>query len=295
MGDLPIFSPPSRVVSLVPSTTESLFVLGFGNSVVGITDYCSEPAEQVKGIQRVGGPKTLRIDDIIRLFPDLIIANQEENSKPILEELIHKQYPVWLTFPKTISQSLNDLLRLAGVYQSPWAVSQIQHLLRLIDPFEAALLNLKPLTYFCPIWQSQTPDGIDWWMTFNQDTYPHDVFRLFGGHNVFAHRKRKYPLEADLGLRDAEPIGDRDDRYPCVSVQEILDADPEIIFLPTEPYLYQEFMKKMIVEKFSDTKAVRTGRIYIIDGKWITWHGVHIIHAIKNLPGYFESGEGLEI
>ena len=66
--------PPERVVSLVPSMTESLFDLGFGESVVGITDFCVHPQQALQGINRVGGPKNPDVNQIIQLKPDLRIS-----------------------------------------------------------------------------------------------------------------------------------------------------------------------------------------------------------------------------
>ncbi|MFU8771696.1 MAG: helical backbone metal receptor, partial [Anaerolineales bacterium] len=84
---LHLSSPPKRVVSLVPSMTESLFDLGFGDAVVGITDFCVHPAEHLAGIRRIGGPKKPRLDEIIGLNPDLVLANQEENTPNTVKAL----------------------------------------------------------------------------------------------------------------------------------------------------------------------------------------------------------------
>ena len=80
--------PPRRLVSLVPSITESLFDLNFGERVVGITDYCVHPREKVAKLPKVGGTKNPQVDKILELNPDLVIANREENTKQIVSELI---------------------------------------------------------------------------------------------------------------------------------------------------------------------------------------------------------------
>ena len=108
-------SPPRRVVSLVPSLTESLFDLGFGDAVVGITDYCVHPAEKLEDIPRIGGPKNPRVEDIIRLHPDLVLANWEENTRQTVEALEQAGIPVWVTFPKSVRQSLDVLWALASI------------------------------------------------------------------------------------------------------------------------------------------------------------------------------------
>ena len=70
-----------RIVSLVPSVTESLFCLGLGDRVDGITDWCVHPSDQLSSLPRVGGTKNPLVRQILELEPDLVIANREENRK----------------------------------------------------------------------------------------------------------------------------------------------------------------------------------------------------------------------
>src|SRR4051812_45292937 len=92
-------TPPSRVVSLVPSLTETLFDLGAGDAVAGITDFCIFPEDLDR--PRVGGTKNPRIEDIRALSPDLVYMNLEENlarHASAIEEFA----PVFVTEPKTV-------------------------------------------------------------------------------------------------------------------------------------------------------------------------------------------------
>jgi ABC-type Fe3+-hydroxamate transport system substrate-binding protein len=77
--------PPARVVSLVPSWTQTLFALGAGDMVVAATRFCVEPAEALAGIPRVGGTKNPNLREIVKLKPDLVIANAEENRREDIE------------------------------------------------------------------------------------------------------------------------------------------------------------------------------------------------------------------
>src|SRR4030065_147754 len=72
---------PQRVVSLVPSMTASLIDLGASSALVGVTDYCPLPPGPEGTVSRVGGTKSPRVDEVVALRPDLVIANQEENSR----------------------------------------------------------------------------------------------------------------------------------------------------------------------------------------------------------------------
>src|SRR5205809_8119897 len=93
-----------RVVSLVPSLTETLFAIGAGDSVVGITDFCIVP----EGLDRprIGGTKTAAIARIRELRPDLVYVNVEENLKKHADE-IATFARVIATEPKTLDDVAN--------------------------------------------------------------------------------------------------------------------------------------------------------------------------------------------
>ncbi len=193
-----ILKPPARVVSLVPSLTESLFDLGWGGRVVGVTDFCKHPEHEVAKLPRLGGTKTPRVEEIIDLAPDLVIANREENERAAVEALLRAGIPTWITFPQNVPEALALLYALARLFRDPGATQRIKTLETAVEWTQAASAGGAGFTYFCPIWQGVTQDGQRWWMTFNQDTYAHSLLELFGGRNVFASRLRQYPLSADL-------------------------------------------------------------------------------------------------
>ena len=278
--------PPNRVVSLVPSVTESIFELGFGETVVGITDYCSQPPDRLGELIRVGGPKKPDLEIIDDLEPDLVIANQEETSRESVEAMSAKKYKVWLIFPKSVDDSMNFLRRLLALFHSDKSVPKVESLQRGVDYARLAGAAELPVSYFCPIWYGNE-GSMDWWMTFNQDTYPSDLLGLFGGRNVFATRERRYPISADLGHGTAEEAGGRDTRYPRVTAAEIITTQPEIIFLPNEPYLFSEKDQRVIQYALADTPAVREGRVYSIDGSLLTWYGVRLARALQAFPDFF--------
>lgn len=279
--------PPRRVVSLVPSLTESLFDLGFGNSLVGITDYCVHPAEHLKNLPRLGGPKNPRVEEILALKPELVLANQEENQPQTVEALEAAGVAVLVTFPKTVRQSLDVLWMLTGLYQSQTAAARLESLEFTLEWLQSAAYENSKRRYFCPIWKDTSASGLGWWMTFNQDTYVHDLLNLVGGKNIFSERPRLYPLAADLGEGTPVDPGDRDTRYPRVRLEEILQGDPQIIILPSEPFSFDENHKQEIVGLMGDTAAVKDRRVYLVDGSLLTWHGTRLGKALQELPDLF--------
>ena len=93
----PLQRTPQRIVCLVPSLTESLFAFGLGDSIVGITDYC-EPQPQVRRKATIGGTKNPDIEAILRLAPDLVVANVEENRREDVGRLQIHGVPVLSAF-----------------------------------------------------------------------------------------------------------------------------------------------------------------------------------------------------
>lgn len=279
---------PQRVVSLVPSYTESLFDLGFGETVVGVSDYCTRPPEKVKTLSKVGGPKSLRVDEILRLQPDLVIANQEENSPEAIEALVAEGTAVWLTFPLTVQESLADLYTLARLYRSEPAMLRVHTIERSLEWARLSALDKPPLRCFCPIWQDHLETGEGWWMTFNAYTYPSDLLHCLNVENVFANRNRRYPLLAELNLApEQDPVG-RDTRYPRVSRSEVLESQPDVILLPDEPFAYTEQHVDQFRKWFANTPAVKNNQIYLIDGSLLFWYGTRLAQAITDLPTYFQ-------
>src|SRR6202050_2176148 len=107
--------PASRIVSLVPSGTETLFALGFSSEVVGRTKFCVEPEAAVASIPKVGGTKNPDIAAIIKLEPELVIANAEENRREDIERLRTANIPVFTTSPRTVPGAVESILRLGRV------------------------------------------------------------------------------------------------------------------------------------------------------------------------------------
>ena len=104
-----------KIISLVPSITETLFDFGLSEyEVVGRTKFCIHPLDKIKKVPIIGGTKNLNIEKILALKPDLIIANKEENEKFQVEELA-KHCRVWVTDISTLKDNENFLWELGMV------------------------------------------------------------------------------------------------------------------------------------------------------------------------------------
>lgn len=272
-GLIPAFdAPPARVVSLIPSMTASIFDLGLGGAMAGCTDYCVEPPEGTSRLVKVGGPRDARLEDILALDPDLVIANPEENERALVDDLRARGVAVWMILPRTVHHAIEVLWGLAHLFASEPAVYRILALEPALDWTRMAMSNNPAWTYFCPIWLEEEGKARRW-MTFNRGVYPADLLAVMGGENVFAGRTRT--PSGDTGLGEC---------YPWVTEDEIKRAAPDVILLPSEPYAFGDAHRGLVGEAFPHTPAVQKGRIISVDGSLIVWPGTRLARALDELP-----------
>ncbi len=282
--------PPKRVVSLVPSMTESILDLGAGEALVGVTDYCILPDALAGVVERVGGTRTTDVEAVAKLNPELVIANQEENLREAIEAMESKGIKVWVSLPRTVGDAIDILWTLVKLFRvEDVGAPKIKTLEVTLDWTSRAASTHQPVRVFCPIWRGESPEVGPWWMTFNRETYCHDVISRCGGVNIFADRERQYPLLADLGQQESEDPGERDRRYPRVLPSDVIAAAPQVILLPSEPYAFGETEEDELRELLADSSAVREGRVYRVEGNLITWHGTRLARALAELPMYFQT------
>ncbi|HEU5393471.1 MAG TPA: cobalamin-binding protein [Candidatus Methylomirabilis sp.] len=246
---------PRRVVSLIPSVTEICFALGAGDRVVGVTSFCTEPPAGVAEKVRVGGEKNPDLERIRRLRPDLVIANVEENRKPDVDALAESDIPVYVIYPRGVGEGITLLRTLGELLGVPAAgEAQAARVEAALEEVRRLRAGCAPLRVFCPIWKNP-------WMACNRDTYVHDVLVTCGGENITAERP---------------------ERYPRVTLEEVAAAAPEVILLPDEPFRFGP-KHLPLFSVFPGMPAVRDGRLYCIDGKWISWYGPRMAEGLPAL------------
>ena len=250
--------PPRRIVSLVPSLTETLFALGVGAAVVAVTRYCEEPAAAVATLPKVGGTKNPDLAAIVGLGPDLVVMNAEENRREDFEDLVARGLPCFVTEPKTIHDGVRTIARLGAVVGSAAAGSALAAAQEArIRAVEAAVEGRTSVPYFCPIWRKP-------WMSFNADTYAHDLLRAAGGENVCA----------------AMP-----ERYPTVTLAAIVAARPAVVLLPDEPY---RFAPKDLPALAELSELPEPPRLHFVDGKSLSWYGPRLAGGLEHFAALFE-------
>ena len=192
--------PPRRVVSLVPSLTETV-AHSAPELLVGATDWCTHPADL--DVPRVKGTKSPDLDAVRALRPDLVLANAEENRAEDIAALRGSGVPVWVTAPVTLDGALSALGRMLAALGLPapdWLAEAGE---LWAGP---VIMMYRPVVV--PIWRRP-------WMVLGRDTFAGDVLARLGYTNVYAGHA---------------------ERYPRIGVQELRDAGPYLVVLPDEPY-----------------------------------------------------------
>lgn len=229
-----------RVVSLVPSLAEAIAVSVPG-VLVGATDWCSHPPDL--DVTRVGGTKNPKLDPVLALAPDLVIANEEENREPDLTALREAGVEVLVTEVREVPQAFRELARVLDACGAPCRP-------RWLDEAERAWEQLPPperrLTAVVPVWRRP-------WMVLGRDTFAGDVLSRLGVDNAHAAHA---------------------ERYPRATVDELRAVAPDLVVLPDEPY---RFTAEDGPEAFAGLPCALVG------GRHLTWYGPSLAEAPRVL------------
>lgn len=237
---------PKRIISLVPSQTELLHGLGLDEKVTGITKFCVHPADWFGSKPCIGGTKTVDIEKLKQLQPDLIIANREENVKEQVEALAGI-CPVYVSDIDT----LNDALKM------------IQHIGILTGTKPKADLITDDITDGFNYLQDQQKTNISvayliWrkpYMAAGGGTFINDMLWRCGLQNVFNHLSR----------------------YPAITTEDLQKSSCQLLLLSSEPYPFQQKHIDELQSFLPQTKII------LVDGEMFSWYGSRLIQATDYL------------
>ena len=246
--------PPQRIITLVPSTTESVHALGAGERLVGVTRYCVLPPEARENASVVGGTKGPRIDAIRDLKPDLILGNKEENREQDVRTL-EPVAPVYVAFPGDLTTVLEELRKLGTLLQCD------DHARNLVDNLDRARTSLAqesrgraPFRFLYLIWQKP-------YMAAGTATFIDAFIREAGGINV---------IKPEAG------------RYPQLTAAEIEKLHPDVVLFSSEPFPFEAKHMTELLSATSDPLRLK-GRTLLVDGRLLSWHGARLRDGIPYL------------
>lgn len=230
LGDLlPLGGPTRSIVSLVPNLSELVAEWGMADALVGVTDYCSSPSGGFPDAERIRGTKNPDIARIVKLRPDLVLADQEESRRIDVDRLRAAGLPVWVTSVRSVSDVAASVRRLGPVLGRADAGEELARLIvAQLDALPAADREADRdagVRSVCMIWRDGPQHGKDecWW-SVGPDTFAGDLLRCAG----------LVPVS----------VGD-DGRYPRATLEQVRMAQPRVVLLPDEPYEFSEVDAEM--------------------------------------------------
>jgi ABC-type Fe3+-hydroxamate transport system substrate-binding protein len=253
---VPVPRAPERLVSLVPSLSETLWWWHLADRLVGVTDWCVAPPSAFDAAVRVRGTKNPDVSAIVELAPDLVVANEEENRELDVRRLREAGVPVYVTRVRTVDDAAGALARLGDAVGAARAGAGLaQSIARALDQLPEPRTRL---TTFAPVWRDGGPaDGGPedeiWWAT-GRDTFAGDLLARVG-----------------FDLVPADPGG----RYPRHTLGEVASWGPDVVLLPDEPYPFGP-----------DDRTAFAGwgaRTRLVDGTALSWWGPRTPHALGDL------------
>ena len=234
----------SRIISTVPSLTELLSDLNLEKEVVGITKFCIHPAEWFHSKEKVGGTKTLKIETINKLQPELIICNKEENAREQVEEL-SKTFDVLLT---DINNLESALIAIRTIGQLTGRIKQAG---KLTISITSKFQELKKAT---AVNHTQKAAYLIWkepFMAAGCNTFINDMMTYCGFANAF------YDI----------------DRYPETTLVDLDRRGCEVILLSSEPYPFKQSHAAKI------KAALHNVEVKLVDGEMFSWYGSRLLKA----------------
>jgi ABC-type Fe3+-hydroxamate transport system substrate-binding protein len=225
----------NRIVSVVPSQTELLYDLGLEDKIVGQTIFCVHPKSAFKEAEKVGGTKKLNLDKIFELKPDLIIANKEENEKDQIEQMA-EHFPVWISDVNSVNDALSMIDSLGKLTNTVTNSSTlIQEIERNRRQFLLQSKKVRKVVYV--IWQNPM-------IVVGQSTFINAMLEEAGFENSI-----------------------KTDRYPEIIIDDIIELQPDFVFLSSEPFPFKNSHLKAFDEAL-DRKCSM-----LVDGEMFSWYG----------------------
>lgn len=232
-----------RIVSLVPSISELICDLGFENKLVGCTKFCVHPNKLHKRVPIIGGTKKVDVAKVEALKPNIIFANKEENTKEDVQAL-ESLFPIWISDVKNLIDAADMIVKIGGLLGDQSRAEDVA--VQIQDSYFPLSLNGNRVIYL--IWQGPM-------MSIGGDTFIHNVLETCGFENVLSGKER----------------------YPELSIDEIQELDPDLIFLSSEPFPFKDKHITQFQKDFPNAKTV------LVDGEFFSWYGSRHLHVKQYL------------
>ena len=252
----------SRLISLAPSITETLFALGLGNQLVGDTDYCDFPLE-ARQKPHVGSILNPNLERIVALHPDLVLGSPGANRRETADQLARLGVPVYGVKAQSVEETLHSIEALGRVLgREKEAEVLVEGLRRRMAAVEQrAAARRHPKVLFVVWYRPLTTAG--------RNTFIDDVIRRAGG----------------VPINDGLP-----GEWPRMSLEEALHRDPDVILFPQSVAFSPSLDEFSRLPGWRDLRAVKTHQLHFIP-ETIIRPCPRLIDALEEVAGILDSYE----
>jgi iron complex transport system substrate-binding protein len=256
-----LVNPPTRIVSLAPSVTETLFALGVGDRVVGVTRYCDVPSEAA-GRVVIGGYLDLNFETIVALAPDLVVGIRD--SATALDRLRGLGLATLEVDQHDVSGILDSITTIGEACAvSGRAVALADDVQRRIDEVGRRTAGLSRPRAVIVVDRTAGTGRITTVWAAGPSTFYHELLALAGGSNA---------IENGFVV------------YPEVSAEGLLGIDPDVILEVTAELETRGLDRQRLRldwDSLSTLRAVGSGRIYVLDQEYMVIPGPRVARIVE--------------
>ena len=256
--EIPLKAPARRIAALAPHIAESLYAAGAGDKLVGTVEYSDYPPE-AKKVARVGGYSRFDLEAVAALRPDLVLAWESGNNMPQVDKLRALGLTVYVSQPNKMENVADQLERL-GQLAGTEAVARpaAERFRQRLESLRKANAAKPKVRVFYQIWKTPL-------MTVGGQQIISDAIKLCGGENVFGH----------LGKM-----------APTVSVEAVLEADPEAIVATGMGDSKPEWLHDW--DKWTKMTAVKRNNLFHINPDIMQRHTPRILEGAEKLCAHLD-------
>jgi iron complex transport system substrate-binding protein len=237
--------PAQRVIALAPHVTELLFAAGGAGKIVGAVSYSDYP-EAAKQVPRVGDNRQVDMERLLAMKPDLLVIWRHGSSERQIEQLRQLGIPMFHSEPKKLDQIPDNLEKIGRLLGTEAAANAAANELRQkLAALRAQYAGRPPVRTFYQVWDKPL-------YTLNGEHIVSDALKVCGAQNIFADQKVTAPV---------------------VSVEAVLEADPEAIFGTAE----KDYGGVSLWRPYKTLKATRQDNLFTIDGNLVNRAGPRMI------------------
>lgn len=237
--------PAQRVIALAPHVTELLFAAGGAGKIVGAVNYSDYP-EAAKQIPRVGDNRQVDMERLLAMKPDLLVVWRHGTSERQIDQLRELGIPMFHSEPKKLDQIADNLEKMGKLLGTePAANAAARELRQKLAALRAQYAARPPVRTFYQVWDKPL-------YTLNGEHIVSDALKVCGGQNIFADQKVTAPV---------------------VSVEAVLEADPEAVFATAE----KDYGGVNLWRPYKTFKATRQDNLFTIDGNLLNRAGPRMV------------------